>query len=39
MYKCVEILDDDEEEILCHFEDSIAFIEEGRKAGGILVHW
>lgn len=38
VYKCVEILDDDEEEILCHFEDSIAFIEEGRKAGGILVH-
>ena len=38
-YKFIHALDMESQDLLSHFEDAIAFIDEGRAAGGVLVHW
>jgi len=37
-YKILDIQDTEDQEILTYFDDSIAFIEEARKNGKVLVH-
>ena len=38
-YKFICALDMAETDLLAHFEEAISFIESGREAGGIFVHW
>ncbi len=38
-YKYVHAFDVDTEDLLSHLEDCLAFMEEGCRAGGVLVHW
>lgn len=38
-YKHIELMDDEEEDIAAHIDSGLTFIEEGRKSGGILIHW
>ena len=38
-YKFIHALDMESQDLLSHFEDAITFIDEGRAAGGVLVHW
>lgn len=39
VYKYVHALDVEDFDILSHIDDCINFIDDGRKSGGILVHW
>ncbi len=38
-YKYIHALDMDSTDLLSHFQECIDFIEDGRKQGGVLVHW
>jgi hypothetical protein len=38
-YHVVEVEDMAESDLKSHFDTCIDFIDEGRKAGGCLVHW
>jgi hypothetical protein len=38
-YKCVQCYDLVVTDLLSHFEDCFEFIEDGRKKGGVIVHW
>ena len=38
-YKFVQALDMESTDLLSELEECVAFIEAGRQAGGVLVHW
>jgi hypothetical protein len=38
-YKVIEVEDTHNDDLLNHFDSTFEFIEEGRKSGGVLVHW
>jgi hypothetical protein len=39
IYKRLPVYDSKQEDLLSHFESSVAFINEGRTRGAVLVHW
>lgn len=39
VYKYIHALDEEDFDLLSHFDDCIEFIDDGRKAGGVLIHW
>jgi len=38
-YKYIHALDEEDFDLLSHFDDCVEFIDDGRKAGGVFVHW
>ena len=39
VYRHVHALDEETYDLLSKFNDCLQFVEEGRQAGGVLVHW